>query len=132
MSVLIVPTIALVAILNEVLDHPNYQLKLYSNNVTPDTTTTNASFTEVSGGGYAAIPLTFADWVITGTLASYPQQTFTFTGPTDGPGTIYGYYIVDTDNVDFIWAQRLPDTILPFEPINGSTGKITPVIEAES
>lgn len=133
MANLIVPTIALDAILNEILNgRTNLKLKLYSNNVTPDASVTNSSFTEVAGGGYAAITLVFANWTITGGVASYPLQTFTFTGPTNSPGTIYGYYIVDTDDVSFIWAQRFPDAILPFEPVDGSTGDITPKLTAAS
>lgn len=127
---LVVPTVALNAILNEILNRPNLKLKLFSNNVTPGPSTTNASFTEVSGGGYAAVTLTFANWVVSAGVATYPQIEFDFTGATTAPGTIYGYYIVDTDDVTFIWAERFSDSIVPVIVADGSIGKITPRIEA--
>jgi len=37
-------------------------VKLFSNNVTPSETSTIASFTECSGGGYAVLHLDPEDW----------------------------------------------------------------------
>src|SRR3990167_3121364 len=119
---IVVPDVAegemLELILNQALS-----LKLFSNNVTLANTNTASSFTEVAGGGYASKSLTFANWIITtgspsnGTYDSH--QTWTFTGATNSPGTIYGYYITDAAGVIF-YAERFPSANVPFTPKNGS------------
>jgi len=86
-------------------------LKLYSNDKVPAETDTTASFTEVSGNGYAAIALTGANWTLTEgapTNAVYPEQIFTFTGAA---GNVYGYYVVDAAG-KVRWAERF--TTSPF------------------
>lgn len=126
---LIVPTLALNNILQKRLNVAHLKLKLFSNNIVVNANTTNASLTEVTGGGYLAVTLAYANWVITGGIATYNQViTFTFTGVIGGSGNIYGYWIVDEDDTAWIWAENLP--VIPFTPVNGSTGKITPRIQA--
>jgi hypothetical protein len=87
----------------------NLTLKLFTNDVTPLDTDTAATYTEASGGGYAAKTLTNGSWTIAGDpkTASYAEQTFTFTGALSGGATVYGYYVVDADN-KLKWAERLP------------------------
>lgn len=104
----------------------NLTLKLYTNNLTPLDTHTAASFTEASGGGYAAKTLTNGSWTVTPANdpsdAVYAQQTFTFTGALSGNPTVYGYYVVDADN-NLIYAELLT---APFTPANnGDNIKIT-------
>ncbi len=130
---LVVPTIALDSILTDLLNVPNLKLKLFSNNITVNPDVVNADFTEVSGGGYVAVDLDFGNWDIVDGVATYNATiTFTFDDVTDSPGTIYGYWIVNEDDVTKIWAENLPSLVLPFTPIAGSTGKVTPVIAAGS
>ncbi len=108
-------------------------LRLYSNDYTPIETSTLAAFTEVAGGGYAAITLNDAEWVVTPgapSVAEYAQQTFTFTGATTAPGTIYGYYLVDIVTGLLIGAERFSGSVAPFTPAATSTIKITPHVEA--
>ncbi|MEM3038623.1 MAG: hypothetical protein QXE45_04430, partial [Thermoplasmata archaeon] len=93
---LVVPNVAEVDLLQVWLNRA-LVLKLFSNNVVPAEGDTISTYIEVSGGGYAAKNLVFANWVITPgdpTIASYPDQDFAFTGATNPPGTIYGYYVV--------------------------------------
>ena len=131
---IVVPDVAegemLELILNQTLT-----LGLFSNDVTLANTNTAASFTAVSGGGYATKSLTLANWdVITGSTSTgiyYSHQTWTFTGATDSPGTIYGYYITDAAGVIF-YAERFPSANVPFTPKNGSIIKIKPVITLAS
>lgn len=108
-------------------------LKLYSNNVTPSKLKVAGDFTEVIGGGYANFSLTFAHWVIIGGSpgrADYDElKTFSFTGVTTGPGTIYGYFVVDAGGV-LRWAERFP--VVPFTPILGSFIKLIPRFSAGS
>lgn len=105
-----------------------WRLKLYSNNITPAAADTESTYTEVSGGGYAEISLTAANWSsVTGapTVFSYPAQTFMFTG-TFAPITVYGYYVVDSSG-KLLFAERLPGA--PFTATNsGDSVEVTPQI----
>jgi hypothetical protein len=105
-------------------------LRLYSNNMTPAEGDVIGSYTEVAGGGYAAKSLSYANWsIVEGdpTSAEYAMQVFTFTGATNAPGTVYGYYITDADS-KVIGAERFPEAVLPFTPAAGSVIRITPII----
>lgn len=108
-------------------------LRLFSNNHTPAHEDTNASYTEVAGGGYAAFALTGGSWTIVAgspSTASYAAHSFTFTGATNAPGTIYGYYITD-NNSKVIVAQLL--TSPPFTPVNnGDAVVVNPQITLAS
>lgn len=98
-------------------------LKLYGNNKIPDATDTTAAYTEIAGGGYVSIALVFATWTITAgepTTAKYPIQTWTFTGPINSPGSIFGYFVTRNSDGKLLWAERFPAANIPFSPINGS------------
>lgn len=105
-----------------------YTLRLFSNNHTPVHGDTNASYTEVTGGGYAAFLLTAANWVITAgspSTAAYALHNFVFTGAIGGSGTVYGYYITDANNK--VAVAQLLNT--PFTPaVNGDMVIVTPQI----
>lgn len=106
-------------------------LRLYSNDVTPGESSSLASFTQVAGGGYAAKTLDSGSWVWTPgdpTEGEYAEQEFVFTGPTDSPGTVYGYYLVDTVTGLYIGGERLASSIAPLTPVAGSKIKITPKV----
>lgn len=94
-------------------------LKLFANDHVPVVGDVVADFTEVSGGGYASISLTASSWLpTTGNPAkiSYPHQTFTFMGATSGTGKVYGYHVVDANNV-VRFAERSVDVDgNPFTP----------------
>lgn len=108
-------------------------LRLYSNDTTPADTFTLAAFTEVAGGGYAFKELVSATWVIsTGdpSSAEYPEQEFDFTGTTTAPGTIYGWYYVDSVTGLYIGGERFASGITPLTPVAGSKIKITPIVQA--
>lgn len=105
-------------------------LRLYSNNLTPTEASVAADFTEVAGGGYAAIALVAANWTIATaagvTTAAQPEQVFTFTGDATDP---YGYYITRVDGT-VLWAERFSDG--PYAvTANGDQVKITPKITWE-
>lgn len=106
-------------------------LRLYSNNIIPSATDTAATYTVVSGGGYANITLDDGDWTIAAEVASQAQKQFDFTGPTNAPTTIYGYYVINADNV-LMWAERFDNAVVPFIPTTGSSIKVTPRFEAAS
>lgn len=92
----------------------NYDVRLFSNNVTPSATSVAGDFVEVAGGGYAAQQLTAATWGITGTnptTASYGATiSFTFTGaPSTNSGYVYGYYVTVRTGADsgvMVWGDR--------------------------
>jgi hypothetical protein len=105
----------------------NLILRLYTSNTTPAETDTEATYTEASGNGYAAITLTAASWTVTPgapTEAAYAEQTFTFTGAL---GNVYGYYFTQVTSGKLVWAERF--TGAPFNIANnGDQIKITPRI----
>lgn len=126
---LVVPDVLEVETLNNVLGSP-LTIKLYSNNKVPAGGDNAAAYTEVSGGGYASKPLTLANWnIVAGTpsAASYNSvQQWTFTAPTDAPGTIYGYFVIRNSDGKLMWAERFPAAALPFSPIAGSNVRVLP------
>ena len=108
-------------------------LRLYSNNLTPVEASTLASFTESTGGGYSAKSLSASLWVLTTgdpSEVEYPEQEFLFTGPTTAPGTIYGWYLVDTVTGLYIGGERLASAITPLTPTTNSRITITPIVQA--
>lgn len=129
---IVVPNVTEVAVLTWFLKTEDLFLRLFSNNVTPSETDTAATFTQVTGGGYSQITLDKDDWTITSgdpSFGTQAQKTFSFTGPTGAPSTIYGYYVVNGAGV-LQWAERFPGANVPFTPIAGSSIKITPRFEA--
>lgn len=109
-----------------------WTLRLFANNYVPVHGTTEANVTEAAGGGYAAIPLTAANWVTTPgspTSSAYPAQTFTFTGALTTNAVIYGYYITNAAG-KLIYAEVLP---APFTPVsNGDNTVVVPTITLAS
>jgi len=111
-------------------------MRIFGNNTTPVGTSVTGDFTEIAGGGYAAKALLPGDWSIVSGDPSYSvyssTQTWTFTGPINAPGTIYGYYVTrDSDN-KLMWAERFSSGIVPFSPIGGSVIKVLPKFTAQS
>lgn len=107
-------------------------LRLFSNDHTPTKDTTEANVTEVAGGGYAAVALTAASWTTTPgspTVSVYPEQTWTFTGATNAPGTVYGYYITDAAG-KLVAIERMGAVFVPAN--NGDTTKVTPQLSLGS
>ena len=128
---LVVPNVGEVKALELYLKSENLILRLYSNNITPAEGDTIHTYTQVTGGGYAQKTLTAASWTVTSgnpSSGSYAAQDFEFTGVTGAPGTVYGYYVVDGSNI-LRWAERFPEGVLPFEPVNGSLIRVTPRFE---
>lgn len=106
-------------------------LKLFSNDITPSDTDVAASYTEVSGGGYASKSLTSANWTVTQgdpSDATYNSvQTWTFSAAIGGSGIVYGYFIVDASG-NLIWSERFSSSITPTV---GSLVNVTPNIQAD-
>lgn len=132
---LVIPNVQEVEVLTNRLNTP-LTLRLYGNNATPTGLSTAASFTEIAGGGYAALPLVFAGWnIVAGdpSIASYNTiQSWTFTGITNAPGTVYGYYITRDSDGLLMLAERFPSGVVPFSPIEGSVIRILPRYSAQS
>lgn len=107
----------------------NFTLKLFTNNVTPADTDTAATYTEMTGQGYAAATITMANWdaaVMSGAYgqAAYPEQTFMFNA--GGPATIYGHYVVSATTGKLLWVVKW-DTARVIQYQN-DTIKITPTL----
>lgn len=126
---LLIPNAAEVRMLGNIVNKTASEdliLRLYSNNITPAETDTAATYTEVTGSGYAAKTLTGATWVVTSGApsdATYPLQTWTFTGAA----TVYGYFLTETTSGIIKWAERA--TSAPINIVtNGSKIELTPTI----
>lgn len=104
-----------------------WSLRLFGNNHTPGATDVAGDYTQIAGGGYAAISLPSASWVFSigiGAVGLYPAQAFTFTGTITAPGTIYGYYILNAAGL-LVLAESLAAS--PFTPsVNGDSVVVTP------
>jgi hypothetical protein len=131
---LVVPDTLETETLNNILVSP-LTLRLYSNNKVPAGGDNAAAYTEVAGGGYASLPLLLANWTITAGVSAAQYNTlqqWTFTGPTNAPGTIYGYYVTRNSDGKLMWAERFPAGSLPFSPVIGSIVRIIPRFTASS
>lgn len=106
---------------------PNLELKLYSNDKTPAEGDDINDYIEVVGGGYFDRTLILANWTISAAgIATYTTQDFTFSSTPSGPGTVYGYYVVNPLTGVLRWAERFPEPVLPFTPIADTLIRITP------
>lgn len=113
----------------------NRVLHLFTNNATPQETTTLGGITEATAAGYAAVTLLGTSWSIGTdgggvTTASYSEITFTFTTAV----TCYGYYITTSSTysggVKLLWLERF--TGAPFIlPSGGGQIAITPKVSLE-
>lgn len=106
-------------------------LRLFTNNVTPGEGDTAATYTEATGGGYAAKTLTMGSWTVGDNGAGvkqavYAQQDFVFTGALTTNPNVYGYYVTDADGV-LQWAEELDDPYTPAQ--NGDTLSIDPIYQ---
>lgn len=134
----IYPQVGQVAILNLMLgkagalDEPLI-LRLYSNDRTPALTDVASDYTEVAGGGYTEETLQEALFSVSAgdpSVAIYDDfHTWTFSGTTDSPGTVYGAYIVDQNDI-LVSAMRFASP--PYTPIAASLIKFRPRITAAS
>lgn len=130
---LVVPNVAEVVALALYLETVDLTLHLYSNNIVPAEADTVATYTEVAGGGYASQVLDKDEWTIVAGAPSAGTYNFTvdfdFTGVTNAPGVIYGYYVKDAAGV-LRWAERFPAGVVPFTPILNSLIRFIPRFEA--
>jgi hypothetical protein len=129
----VVPDAIELEVINSVLA-PDMTIRIYGNDVTPAHDSTVGAFVEITGGGYANKPITFANWTITAgepTSAKYSsQQRWVFTGPISGTGNIFGYFVTRNSDGKLMWAERFQ--LVPFTPIDGSIVAVTPAFSVES
>lgn len=123
-----IPRVGLIRMLNEIIGD-SLTLRLFSNNLILAPGNVTASFTEVVGGGYTAVPLSSVSWTVTSgnpSTAVYNSIiTFTFTGNTTGPKTVFGYYVTRASG-EVVSSGYLTDTQIPYVPAAGCFIKITP------
>jgi len=96
-------------------------LRLFTDDVEPDSAFTLADLTEASGGGYAPIALNPLLWEeAPHKRLAYPKQRFTFTGPVAG-GVVHGYYL--TRDGKMFGAERFRE---PWQvQVPGSWGEVS-------
>jgi len=84
-------------------------LRLYSNDKTPAVGDVAGDYTEVTGGGYAAITLDPADWTVTEAspaTAALVEQVFAFASAV---GNVYGYFVTEAVSGLLLGAERFSD-----------------------
>lgn len=104
-------------------------LRLYANDRTPAEGDVAADYTEVAGGGYAAITLDPADWTIVEgapTTATQPAQTLSFTALV---GNVYGYYVTEASSGILMKVERFSDG--PYDVAGPAQIRVTPVLTLE-
>lgn len=118
--------IILEAIVNKTAPQ-NLILKLYTNDVTPGESDTEATYTEANGAGYGAKTLGGASWnaASSGSI-SYPKQTFSFTGAL---GNVYGYFMVQATSGKLVYAERFADGAINIQSSRDFI-EITPALTA--
>lgn len=115
---------------------PSLAIRLFTNNLVPDESTSIGSMNECTTAGYPTngITLTGSSWTVatdggTGvTTASYGSQTFTLTAAA----SIYGYYVTDSgaSPTTVFWVERFSGA--PFTlPSGGGTISVTPKISLD-
>lgn len=104
-------------------------LKLFVNDYTPVDASVNGDFTEMSTNAYAAKVLAQESWTVaqaTGVAeGTYAQQAWTFDDTGGFPTTIYGYWLVDEDDV-VVGAERFATSYVVTEI--GDVLRITPTL----
>ncbi len=104
----------------------SFVLKLYSNNYTPISSSTAASFTEATFTNYSAKTLTRAGWGSAAIVDSVAKSIYSteqsWTCGATGQ-TIYGYFVVGATSGTLLWADKFSlartlteGTILEFTP----------------
>ncbi len=86
-------------------------LKLYVNNVTPGSSDTASTYTEMSTQNYSAKTVSGSSWSFTAASPSHADfaiQSWTFDG-TGGTTNVYGYYVVKTSSGLLLYAERFTD-----------------------
>lgn len=107
----------------------NLVLKLFKSNTTPAETDTEATYTESTFTGYAAITLTGASWTATPGAPSqvtYAQQSFT-SSADQTTEQCYGYMLVQVTSLKLVAVERFSDGPYPIS-FNGDIVKVTPKI----
>ena len=123
--VTVVPDTSEVAMLEHIVNktaNSDLVLRLYTNNYTPIETSIATDFIEAEGNGYFSITLTGSSWSVTSgnpCVASFVQQTFTFTGSL---GSVYGFYVT-RGNGDLMWAEKFASVVNVAN--NGDAIKVT-------
>ena len=134
----VIPQVGQVAVLNTILGKAGLvtfplTVGLFSNDITPGVTDEFADYTEVTGGGYVNVDIANgADFTVSAGTPSEAEYVdfidFDFTGTTGGSGKVFGYFIIDANNV-LVGAQRgsAPTGITI---ANGSQVKVLPILKA--
>ena len=132
MPPLVFPQESTAAVLQLILDQMTLTLRLYSNNKTPQPTDDLSSYVEVTGGGYAAVALNAASWAVSQGSPSVALYNafidFIFTSATTGPGTIYGYYLTNQDDV-VLYAEEFDPADIPFTPTDAGAGTSANILQ---
>lgn len=117
----------LLAFINKTAQSSDLYMELFTSNTTPADTDVIGTYTLATGFGYAQKQLAGASWTVSGGVATFAAQTWTFTGAL---GNVYGYlYRLGTSGV-LVIAERFTNG--PYNvTTNGDTITVNPRIEVD-
>jgi hypothetical protein len=108
-----------------------FNMHLYTNNLTPTTSTVLADFTEATFTGYTSVAVS----VVTGPLVfgHYASVIFSPAGFTISAGTqnIYGWYLTDDTDTILIASQRDPAAPVLMDAAGLNTYQITQTLRTK-
>lgn len=112
----------------------NPNLHLYSNNLTPNTSSTLGSFTECTFPGYAAIALaSFGAPSVSSHVATMSETTRTFTRSSTGTAeNVYGYFVTDDTDTVLLWSEKDPNGPFVMQNAGDSYSVLVKLTEKDS
>lgn len=101
---------------------------LYQNDILPDRDSATADFTECDFDGYNSVLLEKGNWseptiVNGGAESTYGSDPISWTCGVNG-NVVHGYYVVDEDSGELMWAERFS---IPRPLTEGGTLSVQPV-----
>lgn len=120
--------LALKYLIGELTSTERLKIKLFKNDITPDSDSVTGDFTEATFTGYASVLLD--TWTITpGTTPEAVHSLISFESTADQTSeNIYGYFIVRTSTNDIVGSKRF--TGAPYAMQNlGDVIAITPTLK---
>lgn len=106
---------------------------LFRNNHTPALSDTIADYQEASWSGYAPILIPAANWIlgnVDGHVGVLQAGAVNFPNTSPAPMSVYGYYVTDDTDTDFVCAARFD--IVPFVIVTGDFCPVTPLLGSYS
>lgn len=118
--------VLLLAFINKTAQSSDLYLELFTSNTTPAEGDVIGTYTLATGFSYAQKQLAGASWTVSGGVATFAAQTWTFSGAL---GNVYGYLYRQGSSGILLIAERFAN---PFNiTTSGDSITVNPRIEAD-